>query len=103
VNVVLQKFTVDVAGPEAVMFLLQSLNINRPDAVLKVRILRVVLSRIQTSKIVTVMVNEQVAVFPEASVAVQVTIVVPDGKLLPDGGVQTAVTPGQLSLTVGAA
>ena len=40
-------------------------------------------------------------VFPAASVAVQVTVVVPGGKKEPDAGVQTAVTPGQLSLTVG--
>src|SRR4030095_9138111 len=43
-------------------------------------------------------VNVQVAVFPEASVAVQVTVVTPTGKQLPDGGLQTTTTPGQLSL-----
>lgn len=43
-----------------------------------------------------VMVNEQVAVCPARSVAVQVTVVVPTGKVLPDGGLQTTTTPGQL-------
>jgi hypothetical protein len=44
--------------------------------------------------------NVQVAILPEASVAVQVTVVVPTGKVEPDGGLQTAVTPGQLSVAV---
>ena len=48
----------------------------------------------------TVTVKLQVAVLPEASVAVQVTVVTPTGKQLPEGGVQTTVTPGQLSLAV---
>ena len=39
---------------------------------------------------------------PEPSVAVAVTVVVPTGKKLPDAGLLTTVTPGQLSLTVGA-
>ena len=52
----------------------------------------------QTSKTVTV--KPQVAVLPEASVAVHVTAVVPIGKHDPDAGLQTKVTPGQLSLTV---
>src|ERR1044072_8312762 len=42
----------------------------------------------------------QVAVLPEASVAVQVTVVTPTGKQLPEGGLQTTTTPGQLSLAV---
>ena len=42
----------------------------------------------------------QVAVLPEASVAVQVTVVTPMGKQLPEGGLQTTTTPGQLSLAV---
>src|SRR5204863_2958922 len=50
----------------------------------------------------TVTVNEHVAVLPEASVAVQVTVVVPTLKLEPEGGVQDVVTPGQLSDAVGA-
>jgi hypothetical protein len=37
------------------------------------------------------------AVLPEASVAVHVTVVTPRGKHEPDGGVQATVTPGQLS------
>ena len=48
----------------------------------------------------TVTVKVQVAVLPEASVAVQVTVVVPAGKQLPEGGLQTTTTPGQLSLAV---
>ena len=48
----------------------------------------------------TVTVNEQLAVFPEASVAVQTTVVVPFGKLEPGGGLHKKVTPGQLSLAV---
>ena len=48
----------------------------------------------------TVTVKLQVAVLPEASVAVQVTVVTPVGKQLPEGGVQTTVTPGQLSEAV---
>ena len=47
----------------------------------------------------TVTVNEQVAVLPELSVAVQTTGVVPFGKVDPDGGLQVTVTPGQLSET----
>lgn len=50
---------------------------------------------------ITLTLNEQVLVFPDASVAVQVTVVVTGEKKEPDAGVQTAVTPGQLSLTVG--
>ena len=48
----------------------------------------------------TVTVKLQVAVLPEASVAVQVTVVTPMGKQLPEGGLQTTTTPGQLSLAV---
>ena len=48
----------------------------------------------------TVTVNEQVAVLPLASVAVAVTVVVPFGKLDPDGGLLMTATPEQLSLTV---
>jgi len=43
----------------------------------------------------------QLAVLPLASVAVQVTVVVPTAKQVPDGGEQATVTPGQLSLAVG--
>jgi len=42
----------------------------------------------------------QVAVLPDASVAVQVTVVEPTGKHEPDGGLQATVTPGQLSVAV---
>jgi hypothetical protein len=41
---------------------------------------------------VTVTMNEQLAVFPLLSRAVQFTVVLPTGKLLPDGGVQVIVT-----------
>lgn len=49
----------------------------------------------------TVTVKEQLAVLPEVSVAVQVTVVAPNGKVAPDAGEQTTVAPGQLSVTVG--
>jgi hypothetical protein len=49
----------------------------------------------------TVTVNEQEAVLPDVSVAVQFTVVVPFGKVEPDAGVQLVVTPGQLSVVVG--
>ena len=42
-----------------------------------------------------------VAVLPEVSVAVQVTVVVPTGRADPEGGEQLVVTPGQLSAAVG--
>ena len=50
----------------------------------------------------TVTVKLQVLVLPAASVAVQVTGVVPVPKLEPVGGLQLTVTPGQLSLAAGA-
>jgi hypothetical protein len=46
----------------------------------------------------TVTVKEHVAVLPAASVAVAVTVVVPKGKVLPDAGTATTVTPGALSV-----
>jgi hypothetical protein len=49
----------------------------------------------------TVTVKEQLAVLPAPSVAVQVTVVVPFGKVEPEGGLQVTVTPGQLSVGVG--
>ena len=52
----------------------------------------------------TVMVNEQLAELPDASVTEQFTVVTPFGKAEPEAGEQTGdPTPGQLSLTVGAA
>jgi hypothetical protein len=51
----------------------------------------------------TLTVKLQLAVFPEVSVAVQVTVVVPTAKHDPDIGLHTLVTPGQLSLAVGCA
>jgi hypothetical protein len=50
----------------------------------------------------TVTVKLQLAVLPEPSVAVHVTTVMPLAKVEPDGGLQEAVEPGQLSPTVGA-
>src|SRR6185295_8487863 len=47
------------------------------------------------------MVNEHEAELPEASVATHETVVVPFAKAEPEGGVQIAVAPGQLSLVVG--
>jgi hypothetical protein len=49
----------------------------------------------------TVTLNLQVLVWPAASVAVQRTGVTPKAKVEPLAGVQLAVTPGQLSVTVG--
>src|SRR5262245_30306464 len=45
----------------------------------------------------TVTVNEQVAVLPDPSVAVQLTLVTPFGKVDPDGGVHTVDETEQLS------
>jgi len=49
----------------------------------------------------TVTAKLQLAVLPDVSVAVQVTVVVPTGKLEPLGGLHTEITPGQLSDAVG--
>ena len=49
----------------------------------------------------TVTVNEQLALFPDGSLATQVTVVVPLGNVEPDAGAQTGAPVGQLSLTVG--
>lgn len=53
----------------------------------------------QTSNVVTV--NEHVEKLPDVSVALQVTVVTPIGNIEPDAGTHDAVTPGQLSVTVG--
>ena len=52
------------------------------------------------SLIVTVKVHGA-DILPEASVALQLTVVVPTAKLLPEAGVQATVAFGQLSVTVG--
>lgn len=39
---------------------------------------------------------------PPESVAVQLTVVAPSGNAVPEAGVQTTTTPGQLSVTTGA-
>jgi len=48
----------------------------------------------------TVTVKLQLVVFPELSVAVQCTVVIPLAKVLPFVGLQLTLTPGQLSLAV---
>jgi len=48
----------------------------------------------------TVTVNVHCDLFPDASVAVAVTVVVPLGNVDPDGGLATMVTPRQLSVAV---
>ena len=48
----------------------------------------------------TVTVNEHAAMFPDASVAVQLTVVTPTGKVDPLAGAHTIPTPGQLSVAV---
>jgi len=48
----------------------------------------------------TVTVKEQVAIFPEGSVAVQLTVVVPFGKAEPDAREQVTVTWPELSVAV---
>jgi hypothetical protein len=46
--------------------------------------------------------NEHIAVFPDESVAVHVTVVVPAGNTEPDGGLHTTVGAGpQLSVAIG--
>jgi len=50
----------------------------------------------------TVTVKVHVAVLPDASATVQVTVVVPTGKNEPEAGTHAGTpTPGQLSETVG--
>ena len=51
----------------------------------------------------TVTVNEQFDLFPEVSVAVHSTVVVPIGNVDPEGGRHAVVTPGQLSVAAGLA
>src|SRR5437763_1062679 len=51
----------------------------------------------------TVMLKEQLAVLPSASVALTATVVVPMGNVLPEAGVLVRATaPAQLSVAVGA-
>ena len=47
----------------------------------------------------TVTLNEQVSALPEASVAIQVTVVVPTGNTEPEAGLQDIEAPVQLSVT----
>ena len=47
-------------------------------------------------------VNEQLALLCEASITLQLTVVVPFGKAEPEAGEQVGARPGQLSVTVGA-
>ena len=55
------------------------------------------------STTVTVTLNDAEPVFPWLSVALQVTIVVPGGKVLPDGGLKLYLQPGPLVGLVGLA
>jgi hypothetical protein len=48
----------------------------------------------------TVTVNPQLAVLPDASVAVQLTVVVPSGNAVPDAGIHTTFAIIQLSVAV---
>ena len=51
----------------------------------------------------TVTVNEQLDEFPDESLTLQVTVVVPFGNVAPDAGAHEGdPTPGQLSLATGA-
>jgi hypothetical protein len=52
------------------------------------------------SRMVTV--KEQLAAFPEASLAVQLTVVVPTEKVEPEGGVQVTFVTAQLSVAAAA-
>lgn len=56
-----------------------------------------------THRLATFTAKLQIAVFPAESVAVQVTVVVPNGNIEPDGGLHTTVTPEQLSVAAGVA
>jgi hypothetical protein len=51
---------------------------------------------------VTLTPKEHVPFVPEPSDAVHVTVVVPTGKVAPEGGAQLTVTPGQLAGVVAA-
>ncbi len=44
-------------------------------------------------------VNDAEAELPESSVAMQVTVVVPSGNVLPEGGAQTSVGVGSIAST----
>lgn len=50
--------------------------------------------------VLTVTVKLQRAVLPEVSVAMQLTVVMPLGKVAPEGGLQDAMTSAQLSLAL---
>jgi hypothetical protein len=49
----------------------------------------------------TVIVKPQVSLFPEASVAMQITGLVPIPQKVPEGGTHTTEVPGQLSTATG--
>ena len=53
-----------------------------------------------TSLTVTVKLQLAVLAGEAASLAVQLTVVVPSGKALPEGGAQLMLAPGQLSVAV---
>lgn len=93
-----QPLTVAMPVPENVVPLQQ--NRYSPERLNNTTLVGTLSSCRQALKTLTV--KLQLAVLPDVSVAVQVTVVVPAGKVEPDGGLQTAVAPGQLSKTVGA-
>lgn len=68
---------------------------------MKILVRQVIVGGCVSADPVTVIVNEQLAEFPTASVAVQVTVVVPIAKAVPDCGKQPTVGVERLSLTVG--
>src|SRR6476469_1876673 len=57
-------------------------------------------TRVGFSVSLTTTVKLQLALLPDASVTVQLTVLVPFAKVAPEGGVQTKVAPGQLSAVV---
>ena len=57
--------------------------------------------QIRGVQLITEIVNEQVAIRLVASVAVQVTVVVPISNVVPEAGAQNVITPVQLSEVAG--
>lgn len=70
-----------------------------PGSLFKVMLMGQVMVGGSLSSTITAKVQEDT--LSEASVAVQVTVVVPRGKVDPGGGSQEKVTPGQLSVAMG--
>jgi hypothetical protein len=95
--VTIHPLTFAMPVPENVMPLQQ--NAYAPDGLNNTTLVGTLSSCRQAAKRLTLKLQE--AVLPEASVAVHVTVVVPTGKIEPDGGMHAVVTPGQLSEAVG--